>query len=55
MLLQKLDVWLVWGTGEELLIYYGLPDKLWFEDPTAPSVSSSSDEGSDGGLSRLQL
>lgn len=41
--------------GEELLIYYGPPEKLWFEDLTAPPVSSSSDEGSDGGLSRLQL
>lgn len=41
--------------GEELLIYYGPPKKLWFDDATAPLVSSSSDEGSDGGLSRLQL
>lgn len=42
-------------SGEELLIYYGPPDRLWFADLTAPSISSSSDEGSDGGLSRLQL
>ena len=43
------------GAGEELLINYGPPDKLWFQDVTAPAHVSSSDDGSDGGLSRLQL
>mmetsp|Transcript_12996 Transcript_12996/g.39353 ORF Transcript_12996/g.39353 Transcript_12996/m.39353 type:complete len:243 (-) Transcript_12996:567-1295(-) len=41
--------------GEELLIHYGPPSKLWFTDATAPPPATSSDDDSDGGMSRMQL